>query len=78
MSNSGMGRDVYPFFDVVHSAFPLPTMALPTLQGAQKDCFGEVVVVYPPLDNSAWKYDGWHFRKKQSHIRDGLSSGVLL
>ena len=33
-----------PLFDVVHPAFPLPTMALPTLQGALKDSFGEVVM----------------------------------
>ena len=30
--------------DVVHPAFPLPTTALPTLQGAMKECFEEVVV----------------------------------
>ena len=31
-------------FDVVHPAFPLPTTALPNLQGALKDGFGEAVV----------------------------------
>ena len=31
-------------FDVVHPAFPMPTSASPTLQGALKDVFGEVVV----------------------------------
>ena len=31
-------------FDVVHPAFSLPTMALPTLQGVVKDGFGEAVV----------------------------------
>ena len=30
-----------PVFDVVHPAFPLPTMASPTLQGALKDGFGQ-------------------------------------
>ena len=30
--------------DVVHPAFPLPTTASPTLQGALKDGFGEAVV----------------------------------
>ena len=33
-----------PLFGVVHPAFPLPTTALPTLQGALKDGFGEAVV----------------------------------
>ena len=33
-----------PLFDVVHTAFPLPTTASPTLQGALKDSFGEAVV----------------------------------
>ena len=34
-----------PLFDVVHPAFPLPITVSPTLQGALKDGFGEVVVV---------------------------------
>ena len=46
-------------FDVVHSAFPLPTTALPTLQGALKDGFREAVVAcdtpepckFPSLDS---------------------------
>ena len=38
VSSSGMGRDVH-FFDVVHQAFPLPTTASPTLQGALEDGF---------------------------------------
>ena len=38
----GQGR---PLVDAVHPAFPLPTMALPTLQGALKDGFEEAVVV---------------------------------
>ena len=33
-----------PLFDVVHPAFHLPTTALPTLQGALKDGFGEAMV----------------------------------
>ena len=33
-------------FDVVHPAFPLLTMASPTLQGALKDGFGEAVLVF--------------------------------
>ena len=33
-----------PLFDVVYPAFPLPTMALPTFQGALKDGFGEAVM----------------------------------
>ena len=42
MSSSGMGRNVHS--DVVHPGFPLPTTALPTLQGVQKDGFGKAVV----------------------------------
>ena len=34
----------YPLFDVVHSAFPLPTSASPALQGAPKDSFADAVV----------------------------------
>ena len=44
MSRSGMDRDVHPLFDIVHPAFPLPTTASPSLQGVQKDDFGEAVV----------------------------------
>ena len=50
---------VCPLFDVVHPAFPLPTTASPTLQGATKDGFGEAVVAcdmpeprkFPSLDS---------------------------
>ena len=35
-----------PLFDVVHPVFPRPTTASPTLQGAVKDGFEEVVVVF--------------------------------
>ena len=46
-------------FDVVHPAFPLPTTASPTLQGALKDGLGEAVVAcdmpepgkFPSLDS---------------------------
>ena len=37
----GQGR---PLFDAVHLAFSLLTIALPILQGALKDGFGEVVM----------------------------------
>ena len=33
-----------PLFDVVHPAFPMPTTASPTLQGAMKDGFREAVM----------------------------------
>ena len=33
-----------PLFDVVHPAFPSPTTASPSLQGALKDGFGEAVM----------------------------------
>ena len=39
-----------PLFDVVHPAFPLPTKALPTLEGALKDGFGEAVVTCDMLE----------------------------
>ena len=38
------GRQGCPLFDLMHPAFPLPTTASPTLQGALKDGFGEAVV----------------------------------
>ena len=48
-----------PLFNVLHPAFPLPTTASPTLQGALKDGFGEAVMAcnmpepcqFPSLDN---------------------------
>ena len=48
-----------PLFDVVHPAFPLPSMKSLTLQDALKDGFGEAVVPcdmpesceFPALDN---------------------------
>ena len=48
-----------PFFDIVNPAFPLPTTASPTLQGALKQGFGETVVAcdmpeprkFPSLDS---------------------------
>ena len=51
----GQGR---PLFDVVHPAFPLLITALPALQGALKDGFGEAAVArdmpepyrFPSLD----------------------------
>ena len=36
VSSSGKGKEV-SLFDVIHPAFPLPTTALPTLQGFLKD-----------------------------------------
>ena len=44
MSGFGMVRNVHPLFDVVHAAFPLPTMASPTLQDVLRNGFGEDVV----------------------------------
>ena len=54
-----MGMQEYPLFDVVRPAFPPPTAASLTLQGALKDGFGEVVVArdmpepceFPSLDS---------------------------
>ena len=39
----GQGR---PLFDVVSREYPLPTTALPTLQGVSKDGFGEAGLVF--------------------------------
>ena len=52
-------RQRCPLFDVVHPAFPLPTMASTTLQGVLEDGFGEAVVAcdmpeprkFPSLDS---------------------------
>ena len=52
-------RQGCPLFDVVHPAFPLLTTALPTLQGALIDGFGEAVTAcdmpkpctFPSLDS---------------------------
>ena len=44
VSNSGMGRDVHSLILSSPPAFPLPTTASPTSQGALKDGFGEAVV----------------------------------
>ena len=38
-------RQICSVFDVVHPAFRLLTMALPTIQGALKDGSGEAVMV---------------------------------
>ena len=63
-------RQGYALFDVVHPAFPLPTTASPTLQGALKDGFGEAVMAcympepckFPSLDSCQkrfmWTYKG--------------------
>ena len=53
-----------PVFGVVLPAFPLPTTASPTLQGALKDGFGEAVVAcdmpepckFPSLDSCQKKF----------------------
>ena len=37
-------RQECPLFDYVHQAFPLPSMASPTLQGALRYGFGEADV----------------------------------
>ena len=39
-----------PLVGFVHSAFPLPPMVSPTLQGGLKDGFGEAVVVCAMLE----------------------------
>ena len=57
----------YPSFDVVHPAFPLPTMGWFTLQGAFKDGFREAVMVrdmsepykFPSLDSRQKNFISW-------------------
>ena len=56
-----------PLFDVVHPAFPLPTMASPTLQGVLKDDFGDVVACdmpepckFPSLDSCQNRFPWAH------------------
>ena len=60
VSSSGTGRAYgCPLFDVVHLAFPLPTLVSPTLRGALKDGFGKASVAcnmpepckFPSLDS---------------------------
>ena len=41
-------EQICPLCSFVHPAFPLPTTASSTLQGALKDCFGEAVVTFEP------------------------------
>ena len=60
---------VCPLFSAVHPAFPLSTIASPTLQGVLKDGFGEAVMVcdmhepckFLPLDScqqrSLWTHE---------------------
>ena len=63
VSSSGTDID-HPLFDVVHPAFPLPTTASPTVQGALKDGFGEAVVArdmpepceFPSFDSCQKKF----------------------
>ena len=80
MSSSGMsgGR---PLFDVAHPAFPLPTTASPTLQGALKDGFGKAVVAcdmpqpckFPSLDSCQKRFLWTHKEVDLAlHSVDGL------
>ena len=63
-------RQACALFDVVHPAFPLPTTASPTLQGALKDGFGEAAVAcdipkpckLPSLDSCQKKFL-WTYRE---------------
>ena len=63
VSSFGIGRDVYSL-----TAFPLPTAVSPTLQGALKDGFGEVVMVrdmpepykFSSLDNIQKRFEWAH------------------
>ena len=55
----GMGRDVHPL--MFSQYFPLPTTALPTLQGTRKDGFGEAAVARDmPEPCKSPSLDSWH------------------
>ena len=50
-----------PLFDIVHPAFPLPTIASPTLQGTLKDDSREVAVTCDMLERCELpSLDGCH------------------
>ena len=72
-----------PFFDVVHPAFPLPTTASPTLQGALKNGFREVVLAcdmpepfnFPSLDSRQKRFLWTH---KDVDLAPHLVVGLVL
>ena len=43
-----------PLFGVIHSAFPLPTTASPTLQNGLQNSFGEAAVAFYMLESSTF------------------------
>ena len=65
VSSSGTGRDVH--LGDVHSAFPLPTTASPTLQGDPKTDFREAVV------ESAQEALKKIYHRQGCDVRDGAS-----
>ena len=76
VSSSGLGRDVHPVFS-------LPTTASPTLQGALKNGFGEVVVAFdtpepckfPSLDSCQKRFLWTH---KEVDFAPHLVVGLVL
>ena len=60
--------------DFVHPAFSLPTTALPTLQGATKDVFGETVVACDMLEPCKFpSLDSWQKRFLWTHKEADLA-----
>ena len=74
MSSSSWHDQGCPLFDVVHAAFPLPTTALLTLEGALKDGFGEAVVAcYMPEPCEFPSLDSCQKRLLWAHKEVGLA-----
>ena len=68
-----------PLFDVVHPAFPLPTTALSTLQGALNDGFGKVVVSRAWVGVFSTRKESLHdalSHFRMGHIRNN-TSGII-
>ena len=82
----GWGR---PVFDVVYSAFRLTVKALPTVQDALKDGFGEAVVardvtdpceflsLYSHRKRSLWTYKESHNSVRKTTLKIVCSSNSL-
>ena len=63
-----------PVFDVVCPAFPLPTTAPPTLQGALMDAFGkDVMCVTSPRHESSPSFDSCRERFLWAHKEADLA-----
>ena len=81
--SSSRHRQECPLFGVVHPAFPLPTTASPTSQGALNDGFGEPVLACdksepcksPSLDSCQKKF---LWTNKEVDLAPHLLAGLVL